>query len=76
MTYRQQKAHEAKIAAWKAEPLPYCITSPQVAHEGRYRPVGKRRFATMREALAACTAYDARHPGKFSYVDYAGAFDA
>lgn len=60
--------HEAKIARWKAVPLPYCITNLS-------KPIGKRRFATTDEALAAASAYDARYPGGLTFIDFAGAYD-
>jgi hypothetical protein len=74
---RQAEAHQAKIAHWQAMPLPYCITeSKWVGREVRSMPIGKRRFATTKDALVAARAYDARHPGKFALVDYAGFHDA
>lgn len=65
------------IAQWKAQPLPYCITGLKyVGRNLRSAPIGKRRFATTQDALAAARAYDARHPGKFALIDYAGAYAA
>jgi hypothetical protein len=64
-------ASPEQIARWKADPQPYCITryDPTAA---RSRPYGKRRFASIAEALA----FIAKHPtgndrrGLMLAVDY------
>lgn len=71
------QAHEAKIARWKALPLPYCIVDLRwFGRDLRLAPVSKLRFATTDEALAAAKKRDARDPKRFTTVDFAGFHDA
>lgn len=59
-----------QIAQWRAEPRPYCLTIYD-RDAMRSRISGKRRFATVDEALAAIKR--SSRPFGFYMVDYAGA---
>lgn len=75
-TARQLTKHEAKIAAWKAKPLPYCITRYSKTR-GRYMPLGKSRYASIAEASKECARISdlPSHLGQMLYVDFAGAYE-
>lgn len=72
---RIDKAHEAKIARWKALPAPYCITVYSRAQE-RSIPLGRTRYATPQEALAAANKAEQRHPERgVVCVDWTGFYE-
>lgn len=63
-------ATPAQIAEWKAQPLPYCVTSYD-KNAQRSRPL-RRRFATVAEASSYIDR--SRRPEGDLLIDYAAAF--